>query len=192
MRREDLKAIDLTAEQIDQIMKLHGKDTESLKARYSDYDSLKSQNEEYSKQIAKNDADLKKLAKLTKDNEDLNGKVTSLQDENKQAKADYEEKIQGMKLNGSIDSVLSEHKARNSKAVKALLDMDSIKLDEKGNLTGLDDQLATIEKDNGFLFDKGTKPNYEPKGNEGGDVSDIDKQAGQLDQYWDSISGSSK
>lgn len=174
MKREELKDLGLTAEQVDNIMKLHGTDVESFKSKYADYDELKTQNENYQKQIAKNDADLKKLSKLTKDNEELNSQVTDLQAQNKQSKEDFDKQISSMKLNSAIDTSLAGHKARNTKAVKALLDMDNIKLNDKGELEGLDDQIANIEKDNAFMFDKGTNTNYEPAGNSNSGLSDKD------------------
>ena len=174
MKREELKDLGLTAEQVDSIMKLHGTDVESFKSKYADYDELKTKNEELSKQVAKNEKDLKSLSKSTKDNEDLQNTIKSLQDENKQMKTDFESKISSMKLNSAIDTSLAGHKARNTKAVKALLDMDNIKLNDKGELEGLDDQIANIEKDNAFMFDKGTNTNYEPAGNSNSGLSDKD------------------
>lgn len=174
MKREELKDLGLTAEQVDNIMKIHGTDVESFKSKYADYDELKTKNEELSKQVAKNEKDLKSLSKSTKDNEDLQNTIKSLQDENKQIKTDFESKISSMKLNSAIDTSLAGHKARNTKAVKALLDMDNIKLNDKGELEGLDDQIANIEKDNAFMFDKGTNTNYEPAGNSNSGLSDKD------------------
>ncbi|MDN2612999.1 phage scaffolding protein [Apilactobacillus sp. EABW-1NA] len=174
MKREELKDLGLTAEQVDSIMKIHGTDVESFKSKYADYDELKTKNEELSKQVAKNEKDLKSLSKSTKDNEDLQNTIKSLQDENKQIKTDFESKISSMKLNSAIDTSLAGHKARNTKAVKALLDMDNIKLNDKGELEGLDDQIANIEKDNAFMFDKGTNTNYEPVGNSNSGLSDKD------------------
>lgn len=40
--------------------------------------------------------------------------------------------------------------------------MDQIKLDKEGNLTGLDDQISAIKKTDAYLFNEGTKQNYEP------------------------------
>lgn len=174
LKRDELKDLGLTADQIDSIMKIHGTDVESFKSRYADYDELKTQNEELSNQVAKNEKDLKSLAKSSKDNEDLQNTIKTLQDENKQIKTDFESKISGMKLNSAIDNSLAEHKARNNKAVKALLDMDNIKFGEDGKLTGLDDQLANIQKENSFMFDQGQKTEYNPTSNEKGGLSDKD------------------
>ena len=56
--------------------------------------------------------------------------------------------------------------------MEALLDMDKLKLDDDGKLTGLDDQLTAIKKDNAYLFDEGTKTGYEPGGGNGSNDSD--------------------
>jgi uncharacterized protein YjiS (DUF1127 family) len=162
MKREQLKDLGLTDEQIESIMKMHGQDVQ----KYSDYDELKAKNTSLTEQVEKNAKDLKGLSKLTKDNEELNSKITSLTDENKQIKADSEKKIANMKLDSAVNNALSGRKARNTKSVRALLDMDNVKLSEDGQLSGLDDQLDTIEKDNPFLFDKGQHQNYKPTGDD--------------------------
>ena len=45
--------------------------------------------------------------------------------------------------------------AKNTKAVRALLDLDSLELDENGGLSGLSQQLESLRADNGFLFGRG-------------------------------------
>ena len=40
--------------------------------------------------------------------------------------------------------------------------MDTIKLDKEGNLTGLDDQIASIKKSDSYLFNEGQKQEYNP------------------------------
>lgn len=40
--------------------------------------------------------------------------------------------------------------------------MDEIKLDDDGNLTGLDDQIKSLQKSDGYLFDEGSKQDYQP------------------------------
>lgn len=180
MKRDELKELGLTAEQIDGIMKIHGSDVESFKSQYSDYDELKAQNNELTKQVAKNEKDLKSLAKSSNDNEELQNTIKSLQDENKQIKSDFESKVSSIKRDNAINNVLNEHKARNAKAVKALLDMDSITFGDDGKLNGLDDQLSKVESDNAFLFDKGEETTYEPKGSDQGGNNNVD----QLKALW--------
>ena len=51
---------------------------------------------------------------------------------------------------------LTGAKGKNPKAIKALLDMDKIKLDEEG-LKGLEDQLASLKTNESYLFETETK-----------------------------------
>ncbi|TPR41295.1 phage capsid protein [Apilactobacillus micheneri] len=162
MKREDLKELGLDSEKIDSIMKLHGQSINDIKDKYSNYDELKAQNDDLTKQVAKNDKDLKTLRSQAKDNEELSDKIKSLEADNKTFKENSEKQINQMKLDNAVDGVLSNNNVRNSKAVKGLLDMDSVKFDDDGKLTGLDDQIAGLKKSDSYLFDMGKKQNYTP------------------------------
>ena len=59
------------------------------------------------------------------------------------------------KFNGALDLALERSGAKNTKAVRALLDLDSLELDENGGLSGLSQQLESLRADNGFLFGRG-------------------------------------
>lgn len=165
MKREELKNLGLTDEQLDGVMKLHGQDVENNKAKFANYDEIKKANENLKSQVEQASKDLKKLSKLTTDNADLNKTVEDLRKAAKEAQDKATADIQAMKMDNAINASLSEHKARNTKAVRALLDMDSINFNDKGELEGFDDQLNTIIKDNAFLFDQGEKAEYKPSGN---------------------------
>ncbi len=54
-----------------------------------------------------------------------------------------------MKFDYALTAALTGAKARNSKAVKALLDMDGLKLND-GKIIGLDEQLSQIKEENAF------------------------------------------
>nr|WP_312093455.1 phage scaffolding protein [Aminipila sp.] len=64
----------------------------------------------------------------------------------------YNTDISKVKLENALDVGLMAAKAKSTKAVKALLNLDEIKLDGD-NLLGLDTQLEKIKQDNGYLFD---------------------------------------
>ncbi|TPR12436.1 phage scaffolding protein [Apilactobacillus timberlakei] len=169
MKRSDLKDLGLDDSSINAVMKLHGQSINEIKGQYSDYDELKAQNSSLNEQITKNDKDLKALQGKVKDNDQLHDEIKSLRKDNDNLKQSKNDEISKMKLNHAIDSKLSDYKVRNNKTIKPLLDMDSIELDKDGNLTGLDNQMETIQKDenNAFLFDKGTDTRYNPQGGEG-------------------------
>ncbi|BAN07787.1 Scaffolding protein [Levilactobacillus brevis KB290] len=172
MKRDLLKGMNLTDDQIEAIMKANGVDIEAAKSSLGDVDALKQENDTLKEQLTTRDKDMKALKKQVADNEDLTKQVTDLQ-----AKYDNDTKalsaqLNQTKLTEALNTALSGAKARNPKTVEALLDMDKIQLEEDGKLTGLDDQLAAIKKDNEYLFDEGSNTNYEPGGGNGSNDSD--------------------
>lgn len=169
MKREELKKLDLTNEQIDKVMGLHGADVEAMKAKT---DELGKTNESLQSQIAERDKDLKTLKKQAGDNEELNNQFKELQSKYKQDTENLTKELQQTKLNSAVDNALGKAKVRNTKAAKALLNMDEVKLNDKGELEGLDDQISSLQKSDGYLFNKGQKEPYSPQG--GGGKTDPD------------------
>lgn len=66
----------------------------------------------------------------------------------------YEGREAQERLRGALERALKEAGARNVTAVKALLDMGSITL-ENGELKGFFEQLRELKKENGYLFEAG-------------------------------------
>lgn len=142
MKREDLQKIEgLTKEQIDSIMGLHQKDVTDWK---KDIDSKKLKIRESEDTI-----------------KDLNGKldkykdvdIEDLQKKNNDWQSKYDTDIAALKKQHAIEGVISSSKPKNTKALMALLDLDKVTLGDDGKLTGLDDQITSIKKDNSFLFE---------------------------------------
>jgi len=61
-----------------------------------------------------------------------------------------------MQLDIAIEKALTAAKAKNPKAVKALLDLEKVKLDGD-KLLGLEDQLKTIQQSDPYLFGESGK-----------------------------------
>ena len=163
MKRETLKDMGLTAEQVDKIMELNGVDIEKAKGKANE---LATENTELKAQLKKRDDDLVELRKSVKDNETLSADFKALQEKYKNDRADLEKQVAQVKLTSALDMGLSGAKVRNAKAIKGLLDMDAIKLDDAGQLTGLADQLKAIRKSDPYLFDGGEKQDYTPASGE--------------------------
>lgn len=159
MKRETLKDMGLTAEQVDKIMELNGVDIEKAKGKANE---LATENTELKAQLKKRDDDLVELRKSVKDNETLSADFKALQEKYKNDRADLEKQVAQVKLTSALDMGLSGAKVRNAKAIKGLLNMDAIKLDDAGQLTGLADQLKAIRKSDPYLFDGGEKQDYTP------------------------------
>lgn len=191
MTREELKALGLTDEQIDKVMASHGKTLNEVKEKADKVDGLESQIEDYKGQLAERDEQLEDLGKKAKDNEELTAEIEQLKEANEITKTEYEGKLQQQAFDHKLETTLGSAKAKNTKAIKALLDMDTIKLD--GDiLKGLDTQLEGLKESDPYLFEEEKDPNS-PKivtpgnpdgGSDGGsDGGDDDPFAAKLAKY---------
>lgn len=165
MNRDTLQKFGLSDEQVNQVMAEHGKDLEKSKGVESELEQLKQQNTDLTSQIAERDKQLKDLSGKAGDNEELQTQIKALQDQNKQAKTDYEANIATLKRDGAIELALREAKAKNHKAVKALLNDGTITIDDSG-VHGLKEQLEQLQESDSYLFDAEpeTKPGVKVTG----------------------------
>lgn len=151
MKTETLRNLGITDQTvIDAIMAENGKDINAAKGNV---EKLTTQIEELTKQIGDRDTQLKELKNAVKDNETLTSKITELETANKNATTEYQTKITEIQKNHAIENGVRDAKAKNVKAVVALLDMSKITYaDDK--LTGLSEQLEALQKgeDTNFLF----------------------------------------
>nr|DAO32783.1 MAG TPA: minor structural protein [Caudoviricetes sp.] len=158
MNKEDLLKLGLTEEQAEKVLSAN---TEQLKgfipkARFDEVNNAKKQAE---KDLSDRDKQLETLKNSTGDVETLKNTIKQLQDENKASKEQYEANISKIKLENAIDNALGNAKAKNSKAVRALLDMEKIKF-ENDNLSGLNEQIEALKEaeDSKFLFEEIKEP----------------------------------
>lgn len=177
MKREDLKALELTDEQIDSVMQMQGEDLNALKAEKS---NLQTQNGDLQKQITDRDKQLTELRRQAGTDAELQAKIDQLTEDNKKAKTDYEQKMTQMKLDHAVDTALISAKAKNPKAAKALLKMDDLKLNTEGEVVGLKEQIDGLTESDAYLFgaDKptGTPPPEGAKSEPEGLASTMAKQ----------------
>lgn len=159
MKRDQLKELGLQDDAIDKIMSMNGADIE--KAKSSNVE-MAEENEALKTQIAERDKDLKNLRKHAKDNEELSNSYKELQAKYDKDTADLSNKLSQTRLNGAVDRALSKAGVRNTKTIKGLLNMENIKLDQDGNVSGLDDQIKSIRQSDSYLFNEGEKQNYKP------------------------------
>lgn len=129
MKREFLKGFELSDEIIDKIMAENGKDIQAVKAKASDYQELK--------------------AKL----EDAMNQISEIETIKKEAR-DYKQMVESLKFDHALERALAKAGAKNSKAVKALLDLNALKLEE-GEIPGLGEQIEKVKAENHYLFDSG-------------------------------------
>lgn len=102
-------------------------------------------------QLSERDKQLKDLQTKATGNESLQAEITRLQQENEQAREKYEQELQQREYDFVLESALRDAKAKNPKAVRALLNTDAIKLAD-GKLVGLDEQLKSLRESDDYLF----------------------------------------
>ena len=148
MKREELKGLGLTDEQIGSIMALHGVTVNELNSRVS---TAEQQATQYQEQLEKNQNELNDFKANAKGNEDLTKQLEDFQSKFDETKTSSEQQIADLKKSSAIDLALTQAGAKNIKAAKALLDGESLELTDEG-LKGLDDQLAALKESDGYLF----------------------------------------
>ena len=134
--------------------KIYTTNLENVDVRYNKLQEQKKQLEEASKTYQKQ---LEELTKNNADVEALNKLVEQLQLSNKELETNHKQEMDRLQFNFALDSALTNAKSKNNKALKALLDMNSIKYQE-GKFEGLQEQIEALQKDASYLFDLETTP----------------------------------
>lgn len=152
MKREDLKKLlgdGATDETIDAIMGLHGKDIEQHKTKLTEAetarDGFKTQLDAANQQI--------EGFGLMKTQEEVDAAVNEWKTKAEQAETKAAEQLAQVRFDHALETALAGAKTKNAKAARALLSMDSLKLNEDGTIEGLDAQLTKIKSENDYLFE---------------------------------------
>lgn len=157
--REFLKGLSIEGDNLEKIMAEYGKShTESTELQKKVAD-LTEQNGSLQSQIDDRDKQLTEIKRSAGDNEELKSKIKSLQDANKQVAEDYQAKLAEQSKESKIELALRDAKAKNPKAVKALLDLNKVSVDGD-NLIGFNEQIEKIKETDAYLFQP--KDNNEP------------------------------
>ena len=155
MKREDLEKQGLNDDQINFVMAQNGKDVNPLKEQIN---NLTSERDGLQSQLSDRDSQLTSLKKSAKDNDELKDQIKQLQDTNKQAKQEYQDKLAAQNKSFKIEGALRDAHARNIKTVLPLIDTDKVSVNDDGTLNGLSEQLESVKKDNAYLFGQAEPP----------------------------------
>lgn len=164
MNRKFLEDLGLEKETIDKVLDENSKDIGKAKGQL---DSVQAELDTAKSTIKERDTQLADLKKTAGDNEALQNQITQLQEANKQKDAE----MQRVRRNGIDDLLLTEAKAKNLKAAKALLEEINETDDEKYKAARREQIKALAEaEESKFMFGstqiKGTEPGEpgEPEG----------------------------
>lgn len=151
MNREDLKALGLDDEQVENVLKSHGKTITKVKDEFAEVkaeaDSLKTQLEE-------RDTQLGSLRDQSQGNAELQATIDALRADNEASKEVHQSELNKTKLHYELDQALLLNKAINPRAVRALLDTQTVTLNEEGHIEGLESQLEAVKQSDPYLFQK--------------------------------------
>lgn len=131
------------------------------------FDSKNNEVKELKKQLAERDDQLDQLKTKAAGHEDLTNQINELKELNAKTTKEYQEKLEQQAFDFALERSLNKAKAKNPKAVRALLETENIKLDGD-KLIGLDDQLKAIKESDPYLFeDEDNKPIKKPQFSQG-------------------------
>lgn len=160
MKKEELVKLGLTEEDADKVAKASEEELKGFvpKARFDEVNEAKKHAEE---SVKERDKQIEGLKTSAGDAEKLKEQIEQLQQDNKAKDSLHASEIKKLKIDNAVDSALMTAKAKNLKAVRALLDLDKAELSEDGTVKGLAEQIEALSKadDSKFLFESSGKPN---------------------------------
>lgn len=180
--REFLKELGIEGDNLEKLMAEIGKD-KGISAEktelQSKIDDLTSKNETLASQIKERDSKIDELGKAEGLSQKYKDQLSDLQAQIKAKDDEFASKLSGVQKSNAIELALRDSGAKDSKIIAGMLDRDIIKIDDKGELTGLKEQLEGIQKSHDYLFNiedhsqEKEKPNVTifPNGNPNGNGS---------------------
>lgn len=150
MTKQELMALGLNEEAADKVLKDH-----------IPYDRFKQVNDDKKAlegQLAERDKAIDGLNAKLKAGEDAAKSITDLQEQLKQK----DSAVLQARKDAAIQVALSQAKAKNAKAVQALLEADKLELQDDGSVKGLKEALDGLQKSDAYLFEPAKAPSAPP------------------------------
>lgn len=145
MKREDISKIfeGATDEQISAVLNINSADIGKAKSK------LEEERDAYKTQL--NDATTRLKAFEGVDVKDLQGKITALNQQLADQKAAFDKQLADRDFDDLLNGAITKSKARNVKAVRALLDLEAIRA-SKNQTADLEAALNKVKEENDYLF----------------------------------------
>ncbi|MGX7691802.1 phage scaffolding protein [Lactiplantibacillus plantarum] len=151
MERKDLEALGLDDKQTTEVMKLYNAGIEPIKQQVAD---IKSELDSVKQQVVDRDGQIKSLGEQAGNSEKLNKQIAALQETIKTKDSEAAASLTKVKTDNAVQMALRDAKARDAKAIMPFIDMDTIKLGDDGQLTGITEQIEKLQESHNYLFDK--------------------------------------
>lgn len=159
MKKEELVKLGLTEEDAEKVAKASEEELKGFvpKTRFDEVNEARKHAEE---SVKERDKQIEGLKTSAGDAEKLKQQIEDLQKANKEKDSVHATEIKKLKLDNAVDSALTAAKAKNVKAVRALLDLDKAELSDDGTVKGLAEQIQKLQTadDSKFMFESSGKP----------------------------------
>lgn len=146
MTKEELLALGLTEEQIKDVFKINGIDVEKAKGDLTTKETELASTKE---QLKTANTEIQSYKSM--DVEAIKKAADEYKTKFEEAETKAQKEIETLKFNHAIENALVGAKAKNAKAVKALLNIEGLKLNGD-EVVGLKEQLEAIKTENDYLF----------------------------------------
>lgn len=174
MKKEDLVKLGLSEEDAKKAADASAEELKGFipKARF---DEVNTEKKKLETTVAERDTQLETLKNSTGDVEAMKKQITDLQADNKAKDETHAAEIKQLKIDAAVSAAITTAKGKNEKAVKALLELDEVELNDDGTVKGLDNQIKKLLEadDTKFLFNTETKKT-KIKGAEPGETGNED------------------
>lgn len=155
--KEKLIELGLPDSQIKSILEEQAKELNGY-IKKDKYDEKQKERDELNKQLKERDEQLNNLKKGYGDNEELKQRIAELQKTNEETETKFNKQINEFKLNSAIENVANKSGAKNVKALKSLLNFETIIVSDDG-VVGLDEQINKLKETESYLFKNETVVN---------------------------------
>ena len=149
MTKQELMALGLNEEAADKVLKEH--------VPYDRFKQVNDDKKALEGQLTERDKAITDLSAKVKAGEGAEKSIADLQEQLKQK----DTAVLAARKDAAVQVALTQAKAKNAKAVMALLDADKLELQEDGTVKGLKEALEGLQKSDAYLFES-TKPATPP------------------------------
>lgn len=157
MKKEDLVALGLNDEQVNEVFKMRGLEIEAEKDARATLEAEKQEAEKAKADLEAKITELEENSITQEDLDVLEQAKTALETELTNIKDTHAKEIEDIQFNHSLKSELERAGAHNAKTLMTVLNRDELKF-EDGKVVGLDEQLKTAKEEHGYLFKSEGEP----------------------------------
>lgn len=165
MNREELKALGLTDEQIESVMKAHGSVVNTTKQDLSD---VTSERDALKETVKDRDTQLDALKDIKP--EELKQQIADLQAENETKDTEHAAAMKDVQLSNAIKLALANN-VHDVDVAATLIDKEKLVVGNDGTIVGLDEQVNSLKESKSYLFVQDTNPAGGPRIFAGGNPS---------------------